>query len=97
MAMINTCTYNLSVTWGKYMFNFAQDSSALNPPEARWGWKAIATVIQPNQASITPPTGWNYTEPLGANILVIECLTYSWADMLNKIALLGTFWEPSNT
>lgn len=96
MAMNQNYTYNLTVTWGKFLMNVGEDSSPLDPPELKWCWHAVATIIKPYNSAYVLPTGWTLLNNDNNEVNSIECNAYTWSTMASFISNLSIFWDPSS-
>ena len=97
MAMDNNTTYNLTVSWGQYLFDHNLAMEPIDPPVLAWGWKATATIIYNSLPIPNYPTGWFASTPLQGNYTRIEATAYTWSEMSYKISALDEYWDPSNT
>lgn len=97
MPMNNDNTYNLTVTWGKFLFNYDTDGNLLPEPELRWGWKGTATIITNLTHSVVVPNGWTYSTPPQGTFYRVETVQYTWLDMQTAISALALFWLNPST
>lgn len=95
MALNQSNTYNLSVTYGRYYTNKNYDGTTSTDYSLKWCWKATATIISPATNTLIVPTYWNNDSPTYGSITTITAIAMYWSYMSTYISELTSFWGES--